>query len=163
MRSFKFYLLLLLIISCKPEFELKKSNPDLMLEMQKKGNNALDLFYKYIVINYDSVSGKKDVKNLDVRDYRICSFSQKFDYNIEFETESCEISEGLKMRIRFPKISKNQITEWIESINATMLSEIKYNWNNQKTEYMPNDDQTGCYYELQEDDNHWNIIIWCGA
>ena len=116
-----------------------------------------------MVINYDSVSNKEDVKKLDFRDYRICSFSQKFDYNIEFLTESCEISEGIKMRIRLPKVSKNQITEWVELINATMLSEIQYNWNNKKTEYKPNDDQTGCYYELQEDDNHWNIIILCGT
>ncbi len=163
MRPIYIFLLLFLIISCKQEFELKKPNPDLMLKMQKKDNNALDLFYHYMVINYDSVSNKMDVKKLEVRDYRICSFSQKFDYNIEFSTESCEVSGGLKMLIKFPKVTKDQIIEWIELINASMLSEIQYYWNIEKTEYKPDDDQTGCYYELQEDDNQWNIIIWCGT
>jgi hypothetical protein len=157
------YICLLLILgSCKPEFELKIPKPSLTTKIQKE-NNALDFLYDHMVSNYDTISSKKYVKKLDLIDYRVCSFTQEFEYKIKFSTESCNVSEGLNMSIKFPKVPKDQVTEWIERINESMSIDNENIWDANKKVYKPNDDQAGCYYELMEDDNEWNVIIWCGT
>ncbi len=41
--------------------------------------------------------------------------------------------------------------------------DIKNVWDDSKTVYKLNDDQTGSFFELMEYDEEWNIIIWCGT
>lgn len=157
------FLALFALTSCKENFNLKIPKIEDLQLKYREYNTTSDLIYGYLTTNYDSVSTKTKIKKSDWLNGEICSFEQIFEGGIEFSTESCDISEGIKMRVKLPKVSKRRIVSWIETINTAYYPESQNQWDFQKTKYHPNSDLVGCYYDLYDKKDHWSIIIICGG
>lgn len=152
-----------MLVSCKSNFHLKASDP-LHPEVGENGTgNTADRIYAYLTKNYDSISNKTDIKKLESYNDRICSFSQKFENNIEFSNDSCQESGGIRANVKFPKVDKKEITEWIERFSSSQAPGSSHHWNGQRTTYEPDAGQAiNCYYELVDLGDSWRVVIFCG-
>ena len=65
--------------------------------------------------------------------------------------------------ITLPRLNRSNLIDWIENIYSSMGSDISNIWNENFTEYIPEDDGAGCYFKILENINNTQIEVYCGC
>lgn len=166
-KSFYTFILLIFIfkinIAFGQLFQLIEPNLTELKKTHSVENNENDIIYLYLKRNYKPVTTKTNIQKSDYNTSQICAFEQVFEYKIKYSIDFCDEEGGITTKLRLPKIEKQKIITWIEKIHAVNYSNAPYEWNNEKNIYSPVGGEAGCYYELKESNNEWNIEIFCGC
>jgi hypothetical protein len=135
----------------------KLTEPDLkkLVKLEKGSNHTKTIGYLYLLENYKAISAKFNSKFYEWDKKAICSFNQKFDFNIEYWYESCE--EGkIHEHIIFPKLPTNEVKILINKLFTSKDNK----WVSQY-EYEP--EEGGCFYKIKQEKSKTTIQIYCGC
>lgn len=112
--------------------------------------------YTYLIENYASKTSKVIINKSDVGEANPCSFSQRFELGIYYEIDRCYYSV-MSEKIIFPKMETK--------VARDLISELFYeSWNIWESEFIYSPiGGAGCYYEIQQSEDHTTISIGCGC
>ena len=162
MVRFLFFILLLSCFSCNEAFVLKQPDSKALTALARQGEFYGDVVHLYLTENYDSTSGKKDIKYLDYDPEYECGFTQEFEGGIVFRKESCLEAGGVNWALDIPNVNETEIKQWVERLYAAELPDWPGEWTSE-WEYGTQGGEAGCYYSLVQKADHWQVVIWCGS
>ena len=156
-----FVIIIVFFCSCKKDFTLIM--PTETIIYADEVNSPSDAIYAYLSKNYATKSKRKEIEYQEFTNDKICSFNQSFRNSINFSLNNCDIAEGTKIRIEMPKVPKDEILNWLESINSMYMYANKGSWNRDKMEFTPTNEVSSCYLKINDNIDFWEILILCSS
>jgi hypothetical protein len=161
-----FFLIFSLVfsISCFSQQVFQLKQPDvakLKAIVEKDPMQNEHLLLLYFENNYKATSGKIDVRLDPDFNNKECGYSKKYEFGIVFTTNNCGEASPLKQTITFPRTDINQLKKWVENIYKADLTDVPNKWKG--NEYIPKDEEAGCYYTIKQEKEKSTIEIFCGC
>jgi len=167
--KFQTLLFTLLLFSCtsfsQQTFILKLPDAEKLNKRYNEKETSTDIVYLYLNENYKSNSVKYAIQTDADFDNIECGFTKKFKHGILFTTNNCGEASPLIQKITFPKTNRSTLQKWVELIYKASIpldSKSTNKWKN-NNEYIPKDEEAGCYYKIIDTSKLSIVEIWCGC
>ncbi len=145
------------------DFQLPEQDVEDLKAEIRKHNDTEEAIYLYLVDNFDTIAKKREVVYLDYGNYRICSFNQEFENDINYSIEECREAGGTLISLVLPKTDRQSLVTWIEMIYESYSMGEENTWDPNKTKYEPINKGVGCYFEIKETEKYTLVENYCGC
>ena len=143
---------------------LKKPNVD-KITKQLGAETQQDKIYLYLINNYNPTSKMTNKEVYEWAKEHLCAFERTFEHGISYAIEQCQEASGSRIEIRFPKMKRKALMQWIEQIDEidNMSGPNKNVWKERNSKFEPKGPEAGCYFSITETRKNTIVNLRCGC